>query len=205
MSNANVSQAIGNTDAPRIASDGEVRATARPLRFLGWLTFLVLAIGLISLLSYSLTGSELMRSDNPELAAWWEAHQFHFMAGGTTAFGLLLGIRIAGGFVAGPNQRSRAGLMALVFAVIAFAPLIHVCTAVGRLGWNGLGASFASWIISREGYETGRQIDKVMIAGVYFLKTAGFALLAGLGLMAIACVAAVGLESANRDSENTWK
>jgi hypothetical protein len=200
MSDTDVPQIIGSTDVRGKAAVGEVRANARPLRFLGWLTFLVLAVGLISLLSYSLTASELMRSDNPALAAWWEAHQFHFMEGGATAFGLLLGIRIVGAFVAGPDQRSRAGLAALVLAIIAFAPLIHVCAMAARLGWNGRGASFASWLISHEGYEIGRQIDKVMIAGVYFLKTAGFALLAGLGLMAIACVAAVALEPANTET-----
>ena len=200
MGDTDVLQIIESTDARRTATDSEVSAAARPLRFLGWLTFLVLAVGLISLLSYSLTASELMRSDNPALAAWWEAHQFHFMEGGATAFGLLLGIRIASGFVVGPGERSRTGLAALVFAIIAFAPLIHVCAMAARLGWNGRGASFASWLISHEGYETGRQIDKVMIAGVYFLKTVGFALLAGLGLMAVACVAAVALGPANTET-----
>jgi hypothetical protein len=203
MSDANVSQVIGKTEAPSKAAGAEVRATARPLRFLGWLIFLVLTVGLISMLSFSLSWPELMRSHNPELAAWWEAHQFHFMAGGATAFGLLAGIRIAGSLLAAPDQRSRAGLVAIVFAVIAFAPLIHVCATAARLGWNGHSASFASRIISHKGYEAGRQIDKLMITGVYFLKTAGFALLAGLGLMAIACVVAVTLESANRDTKKT--
>jgi hypothetical protein len=203
MSDANVSQVIGKTDAPSRAAGAEVRAIARPLRFLSLFIFLVLTIGLISMLSFSLSWPELMRSLNPELAAWWEAHQFHFMVGGATAFGLLAGIRIAGSLLAAPDQRSRAGLVAIVFAVIAFAPLIHVCATVARLGWNGHSASFASRIISHKGYETGRQIDKLMITGVYFLKTAGFALLAGLGLMAIACVAAVTLEPANRDTKTT--
>ena len=201
MGDTDVPQIIGSTDARRRAPTGEVSAAARPLRLLGWLTLLVLAVGLISLLSYSLNASELLRSDNPALAAWWEGHQFHFMVGGATAFGLLLGIRIAGSFVTGPDQRSRAGLVALVFAIIAFAPLIHVCAAAARLGWSGSGASFASWFISHEGYEKGRQIDKVMIAGVYFLKTAGLALLAGLGLMAIACVTAVTWEPAKTETE----
>jgi hypothetical protein len=203
MSDANVSQTIVNTDAPRMAAGGEVPATARPLRFLSWLVFLVLTIGLISMLSYALSLSGLIRSDNPGLAAWWEARQFHFMVGGATGFGLLAGIRIAGSLLAAPDQRSRAGLVAIVLAVITFAPLIHVCAAVARIGWNGHGASFTGWIISHEGYEAGRQIDKVMITGVYFVKTAGFALLAGLGLMAIACIAVVTLESANRDTVKT--
>jgi hypothetical protein len=197
MSDKEVPQIIGSADARRTEAGGEIPATARPLRFLGSLTFVVLAVGLISLLSYSLTASDLIRSDNPALAAWWEAHQFYFMEGGATAFGLLLGIRITGSLVARPDQRYRAGWAALVFAIVAFAPLIHVCAAAARLGWNGRGASFASWLISREGYEPGRQIDKVMIAGVYFLKTAGYALLTGLGLMAIAYAAVVALEAAN--------
>jgi hypothetical protein len=205
MSDANVSQAIENTGALRASAGGEVRITARPLRMLGWLIFLALMTGLIAMLSFSLSGEELVRSHNPELAAWWAVHQFDFMTGGATAFGLLAGIRIAGSLLAAPEQRSRAGLMAMVFAVIAFAPLIHVCAEVARFGWNGRGATLASWVISYQGYTAGRQIDKVMITGVYFLKTAGFGLLAGLGLMAIACVAAVTLESADGDLKKIGK
>ena len=198
-----VQQMTGSTHDRRSAAGGEIRATARPLRFLGWLILLAFAVGLVSLLSYSLTASELIRSDNPAFAAWWEAHQFYFMEGGATALGLLLAIRIGGSLVAGPDRRSRAGLAAVVLAVIAFAPLIHVCAVVARLGWSGRGSSFASWIISREGYDTGRQVDKIMIAGVYFSKTAGFALLAGLGLMAIACVTVIALESANTEMDQS--
>jgi hypothetical protein len=192
-----------STDDRRSAAGGEVRATTRPLRFLGWFILLAFAVGLVSLLSYSLTASELIRSDNPAFAAWWQSHQFYFMEGGATALGLLLAIRIGGTLVAGPDRRSRAGLAAVVLAIIAFAPLIHVCAVAARLGWSGRGSSFASWIISREGYDTGRQVDKIMIAGVYFLKTTGLALLAGLGLMAIACVTVIALESANTEMDQS--
>jgi hypothetical protein len=158
---------------------------------------LACAVGLVSLLSYSLTAFELMRSAAPAFAAWWEAHQFLFMEGGATAFGILLGIGIGDRFLSSLEQRYRTELAALVLAMIAFAPLIHACTVAARLGWNGRAASLASWIISREGYDTGRQIDKVLIVGVYFLKTVGLSALSGLGLMAIACVAVIALESAN--------
>ena len=70
MGDTDIPQITGSTGAHRRAAAGEVRAAARPLRFLGWLTLLVLAVGLISLLSYSLNASELLRSDNPALAAW---------------------------------------------------------------------------------------------------------------------------------------
>jgi hypothetical protein len=195
MADKDAPQIIRSADAHRETAGGNGHASARPLRFLGWLTLLVFTVGLLSLLSYSLAGSELIRSENPAFAAWWHAYQFYFMEGAATALGMLLGIRTLSSAMGGTHQRSHAGLAALVFAIIAFAPLIHVCAAAARLGWNGRGVSFASWIISHEGYERGRQIDKVVIAGVYFLKTAGFALLAGLGLMAIACVAVLALES----------
>jgi hypothetical protein len=160
----------------------------RPLRFLAWLLVLALFAGLFSLLSYSLAGPELVRSDNPELAAWWDAHQFYLMEGAATAFGLLLGICTAAGLIADSDQRSRTGLAAVAFGMIVVAPLTRICSRAGRLGWNGRGASVSSWIISREGYETGRQIDKVALAAIYFLKTAAFAVLCGLGIVVMACV-----------------
>ena len=166
----------------------------RPLRFLGLLTLLALTIGLLSLLSYSLAAPELMRSNNPALGAWWEAHQFDFMVGGATGLGLLLGIHLTGSLVAGNGQRSRAERIALLLALIAFAPLLQACAEAARLGFNGRGAAVASWLVSREGYAFGQQVDKVMIAGIYFLKNAGFALLAGLGLTALSSAVAVALE-----------
>lgn len=189
----------GSIDAHRKTAGGDVPVAADSIRFLGWFILLAFAVGLVSLLSYSLNASELVRSAALAFAAWWEAHQFYFMEGGATAFGLLLGISIGERIMADRKQRFRAGLAALVLAMIAFAPLIHACAVAARLGWNGRGASLASWIVSHEGYETGRQIDKVLIAGVYFFKTVGFALLSGLGLMAIACAAVIVLESANAE------
>jgi hypothetical protein len=175
--------------------------SARRAGISGWLILPALAIGLVSLLSYSLTASELMRWDYPAFAVWWEAHQFYFMEGGATAFGLLLGISIGGALVAGADQRSRTDWAAFVLAIVGFAPLIHACAAAARLGWTGNSASIANWIISHEGYSTGRQIDKVVITGVYFLKTAGLALLCGFGVVAIVCAAILAFDSANKTSE----
>jgi hypothetical protein len=42
-----------------------------------------------------------------------------------------------------------------------------------------------------------------MIAGVYFLKSTGLALLAGLGLMAIACVTVIAVELANTEMDQS--
>ncbi|MBV8774949.1 MAG: hypothetical protein JO166_21840 [Deltaproteobacteria bacterium] len=179
--------------------EGDLQLIGRSTWFLG-LTLLALAVGLVSLLTYSLAASELVRSDAPALAAWWEAHQFLLMEGGATALGLLLGIAIGESFLPRHDQRFRASLVALLFAIVAFAPLIHMCSVAARLGWSARAAAVTSWLIGRGGYEVGRQIDKVAIAGVYFFKTIGFALLAGLGLLAIACVAVIAFESANTET-----
>ena len=168
---------------------------ARSLGILGWLYPAALIVGLISLLTYSLSASDLMRSDYPGLSAWWEAHQFYFMEGGATVFGLLLGIRVGGLIGADPDHRFRAGMAALLLALVLYAPLIHVFAAVARLGWDGRSAWLASSLISRYGYESGRQVDKVLISGIYFVKTAGFALMAGLALMVIGYVSVVAKES----------
>jgi hypothetical protein len=173
------------------------------MRFFAWLIPLVFVIGLVSLLSYSSNASELMRSGAPAFTAWWEAHQFYFMEGGATAFGLLLGISIGGRCIVDAEQRFRSVLAALVLAVIALAPLIHACAVAARLGWNARQAWLASWVVSRQGYETGRMIDKVLIAGVYFLKTIGFALLSGFGLIAIACAAVIVLGAGSAQSR--WR
>jgi len=175
--------------AHRLSIGGsDVRLPAHRLRFLGWLMLMAFIAGLISLLSYSLAGQEIVRAEHPRLGAWWGDYQFYFMEGAATALGLLLGIRAGGGAVAGSEKRSRAAIAALVVATIALAPLVHLCAAIARFGWNGHSASFATWIVGREGYELGRQVDKVAMTGIYFLKTAGFGFLAGLALMALACI-----------------
>lgn len=177
---------VNNRAVRRIPPRSEI-PVARPMWFLRWLMLLALIVGLVSLWSYALTTSEL-RSSSPGLAAWWQAHRFYFMEGGATAFGLLLGIRIGDSLMVDRGRCSHRGFAALVLAIIAFTPLIHACARAARLGWNGRGASIASWIISRNGYDAGRWMDKVVIVGAYFLKTVGFALLAGLVLIAIAFV-----------------
>jgi hypothetical protein len=199
MADHRVKQVSDSVHAARAGAGGELRSSRSMWWFLAWLILLALVVGTGSVLSYSLGGSELVRSDAPTLAAWWEAHQFLFMEGGATALGLLLATVIGERFMAGQGPPFRSIWVALLFAIIAFTPLIHVCAVTARLGWNGRTASLASWIISRVGYESGRQIDKLVIAGVYFFKTVGVAFLAGLGLTTIACVAVIALESANSE------
>lgn len=200
-----ISQSSAKFQFSRKSAGADFSGARHSMALLVWLSLMVLIIGLFSLLSYSLNASELIRPAAPSFAAWWEAEQFYFMEGGATALGLLLGIGIGNGMMTEPNQRFRARVAALVLASIAFAPLIHECSASARLGWNGRHASLASWIISREGYDVGRHVDKVLITAVYFSKTVAFAVLCGLGLSAISCAIVIVLDRPNREINQVIK
>jgi hypothetical protein len=158
----------------------------RRTRLLELLTLLSLFVGLVSTLSYSTPASMVLRAANPRFGAWWDAQQFYVMAGAATAFGLLIGIRVGRRMVNDSQARARSATAAFVLAILAFAPLVHVCEAAARLGWAARGGTIASWLIGRAGYERGTQLDRVLIASVYFFKIAGFALLGGLALIALA-------------------
>jgi hypothetical protein len=158
----------------------------REARFLVRLTLASVAVGELSTLSYALSAPMGLRFAHPSLGAWWDAHQFYFMAGAATALGLLIGIRIGRRLIADARWRSRS--LILVLAIIAFVPLMHVCAAAARLGWSASDGTTRSRIVDFAGYAAAKRIDKVLIASVYFIKIVGFALLAGLALIAIAVV-----------------
>jgi amino acid transporter len=113
------------------------------------------------------------------------------MEGAATALGLVIGIRIGRRFVADVRKRSRALILALIFAIIVFLPLLHACAAAARLGWSASESSTWSRIADHVGYAAAKQLDKILIASVYFLKIVGFALLAGLALSAVAVVSSL--------------
>jgi hypothetical protein len=149
------------------------------------LTFLALLIGLVAAASYALGTTTALRVFKPALGAWLDAHQFYLMEGGATALGLIVGIRL-GRRLAAESVGGRHGAnFVMILAALAWAPLIHVCAVAARLGWSGRGGNFASWIVGREGYETGARFLRLFITAIYFLKTAGLAALAGLAMIAI--------------------
>lgn len=169
----------------------------RNSRFLERLTLLAALAGVVATWSYATGSATILRTLNPSLGAWWDAHQFHLMEGAATALGLLIGIRVALRLVADAELQSRSAIVVFVLAILAFAPLLHVCSTVARLGWRASSSAAESRIIGYAGYGGGRQLDKVLIAGIYFLKTAAFAVLAGLALAAIAAVASAALIGAD--------
>ncbi len=61
----------------------EMMTSARPResRLLERLTFLCVAVGVFSTLSYALSAPIALRFTHPSLGAWWDAYEFYFMAG----------------------------------------------------------------------------------------------------------------------------
>jgi len=149
-------------------------------------TLIAIIAGAIAMLSYATAAPRYIRTENSQLGAWLEASQFQIMEAGATAFGLLLGMQIAAGLANAGQYHARATMLAACVAIAAFLPLMRICAAAARFGWNANSAAVAGWITGYRGYETGMALDKVLIAGVYFLKTTAFAALAGMALAAFA-------------------
>ncbi len=158
---------------------------------LGRLTLLAVFVGVISTLSYAVSAPMAIRQVNPDFGAWWDLNQFYFMEGAATALGLLVGIRIGRGFVSDTAARARGANVALVLAIIVLIPLMHLCGNAARIAWG-------SRVIVTQGvtighmHLAGKPLDKVLMTGIYFFKTAGFAALSGLALFAVAAVAFIG-------------
>ncbi|MGH7934010.1 MAG: hypothetical protein ACREQN_12720 [Candidatus Binataceae bacterium] len=160
-------------------------------RLLAWLTLAAVLIGILTTLSYATGASTALRIARPAAGAWLASYEFHLMEGAATALGILIGIRSGRRLVTEAVAKSRGAYIAVILGLIILAPLTHLCATAARLGWGARSAAIASWIVGMSGYATGKYLDKLLIAGVYFLKTAGFAFLAGLGLFALAAAALI--------------
>lgn len=161
-------------------------------RLLAWLTLAALLIGILATLSYATGAATIVRVEWPTAGAWLGAYEFHLMEGAATALGILVGIRCGRRLVAEAIAKSRGAYIALVFGLLLLLPLTHLCSMAARLGWGARNGAIAGWIVGHSGYAMGRYADKVLIAGVYFLKTTGLAFLAGLGLFTLAIVVVIG-------------
>jgi hypothetical protein len=161
---------------------GRVGRHSRALR---WLTVVSMFLGVLSTMSYALGGANIVRMKNPALGAWFDAYQFYLMEGAATALGLLVAIGLARRLINQPENRARCTVWSGILAVLAFSPLVHVCATTARLGPDVLGVVLEDRISSVASYQIRIQLDKLLIAGVYFLKTACLALVAGFGLVAI--------------------
>jgi hypothetical protein len=142
------------------------------------LTAVALAIGAISTLSYATGASIAVRFLAPQAGAWWQGHEYWFMEGSASALGWLIGVRIAARTIDDTALRNRVAGFSIVLGALALAWIAPACAVLARMGWGA--QSLEDVFVGRFGYGAGLLLDKVLIAGVYFLKTAGFAMLLGL-------------------------
>jgi hypothetical protein len=146
------------------------------------LTEVALAIGALGTVSYATGAHIAVRYLDPPLGAWWQSNEFWIMEGGASALGLLIAIRIGARLVDARALRRRTAVASLIAASLVCAWLTPAFASLARMGWDARAASIESRLVSVAGYSAGKFLDKILIAGVYFVKTACFALLAGLAL-----------------------
>jgi hypothetical protein len=161
-------------------------ALAQPRsRLLRWLTPLSIIVGVVSLISYASGAAFLLRMKDPALGAWWDDNQFYFMEGSATALGLLFALRLARRLINDRETRTKCTTWAGMLGAIALAPLTHVCATAASSAPDALEAAAADWLVGLKGYQSGEQLEKLLIVSVYFLKTICLSLIAGFALVAI--------------------
>ena len=163
-------------------------------RIIGWLTLLAMVAGFFATLIYSSGAHLAIRYLNPELGAWWDAHQFAIMEVSATSLGLLIAIRCASRLIEDPVTRRRAKLFSLVLSAIIAIPLSPEVASIARLGWDGASGPVRGLLQGFAGYEVGNILDKIVIGSVYFLKSTALAALIGFALYAVVSVITMGFE-----------
>jgi hypothetical protein len=172
-------------------------------RIVGWLTVLTMVAGFLTTLIYSSGAHLALRYMNPELGAWWDAHQFAIMEVSATWLGMLIAIRCASRLIEDPGTRRRAKIFSLVLSAIVAIPLSWVIASTARLGWDGGGAAIRDLLQALAGYEPGNILDKIVIGSVYFLKSTALAALIGFALFAAVSVITMSFEKEDRSIETS--
>ncbi len=176
--------------APSRSDAGAVRRA--PVRTIGRLTAIALALGLAAAASYATGAVTIVRMARPALGAWLAARQFYLMTSGATAFGMLAGLRIARRLAGRLGAAPVAAWAALAVALVALAPMTPLCADAARFGSGGGGPRLESWLVGRFGYEGGERALAIVIAFYYFARIAGLALLAGGAIFALVAAALSG-------------
>jgi hypothetical protein len=162
-------------------------------RLMRWLTALALTLGVITTLSYG-SGAEIaVRYLDPPAGAWWNEHEYYLMVTAAAALGMLIAIRLGARLIAEESVRARAAVSALILAAIILPLAARYCASIARLGWAAEGGALGDRLVALAGYSVGYILDKILIAGVYFLKVVGFALIVGLAVLAAATAAALAI------------
>ena len=166
-------------------------------RIIRWLTALAIVAGFLTTLIYASGAHLVFRYVNPPFGAWWDTHQFSIMEASASALGLLIAIRCASRLVDDQDTRRRAKILSLLISAVLAIPLSRVVASLARFGWDGDSARIRDFLQAVAGYEIGNILDKLVIGGIYFLKSVAFAALAGLALYAVVVVILMGFEKSD--------
>src|SRR6185437_1331206 len=147
-----------------------------------------LIVGLLALFSYAAGLHNVVRMKAPAAGAWWNAHEFYFMAGAATAFGLLMALRVGLWFAAEANSMRYPAIVTIAIEAVLLMPLTYLCARVARIGADGGAILAPNRMAAYAGFETGKLLDKLLMAAVYFLKTVAFGFLLGLALFGVVLV-----------------
>jgi hypothetical protein len=180
------------------------RRARRPYqRTMRWLGAIALVIGAIATLSYGSGAEVVVRYLDPPAGAWWNEHEYYLMVTAGAAWGMLVAIRLGARLVEGESLRRRATAAALIAGVLILPIASRYCAQIARLGWAGESGAINDRLVAIAGWDAGNILDKVLIAGVYFLKVAGFALIAGLAVFAAAVAAALAAQGSEGERAET--
>jgi hypothetical protein len=150
-----------------------------------------LLVGLLAMFSYAAGLHNMVRMKAPAAGAWWNAHEFYFMEGAATAFGLVVALLIGLRLVAGTGRLRRLAAIMLASEAALLIPLTHLCARVARIGADGGAIVASNRMAAYAGFESAKMLDKLLIAALYFLKTVAFGFLIGLAAFGAVLVGAI--------------
>ena len=81
--------------------------------------------------------------------------------------------------------------VALALEAALLLPLTRLCARVARIGADGGAIVAANRLAAYAGFESGKMLDKLLIAALYFLKTMAFGFLLGLALFGAVLAGAI--------------
>jgi len=172
--------------------------------WMGRLTALAILLGVIFTLSYGSGAHIAVRYLNPSFGAWWNANEFAIVECAAAAIGMLIGIRVGARLVQGGALRNRSMIATVIVSALALPIVGRVSAEVARFKFTS-GGSVQAWLIDGFGYDLGSILDKLLMAGVYSIKIALFALPVGMILFGVAIAVFMTTEPAGDTAGATSK
>jgi hypothetical protein len=171
---------------------------------MGRLTFVSLLLTVVFTLSYASGAHIAVRYLNPSFGAWWNSNEFAIFECAAAALGMLIGIRIGARLVHGGPLKNRSMVAAVVVGGLILPIVARINAQIARFKFTS-GGSVTAWLIDHFGYDTGIILDKVLMAGVYSIKIAAFALPVGMILFGVAIVILMTTEPVGDTADATSK